>query len=280
MSTHGTTPASSWEATCKSWLVRVGALASTDGIPIELWEFRHQNNAALLSAWAKHFREHYCSDSRIEVLRRGTGKSKADYLRDMKFPDAAQAPGPSIRSGDFAEILVADYVRFVLRYWVPPTRYADKTVRNESTKGSDILGFKILQPGRVSPKDELTIWEVKAQLSGTTASPRLQEAIDGSSRDEIRKAESLNAVKQRLLMADDLEGVAVVERFQNFADNPYTPKFGAVAIFSIPCFCATTIGTASAVGHVNRDKLSLMVIRGADLMTLVHQLYDRAANEA
>ena len=280
MSTDGAIPAPSWEDTCRNWLVQVGTLTSTDGTPIDLWEFRHQNDAALLSAWAKHFRQHYCSDDLIEVLRSGTGKLKADYLRDLKFPDATRAPGPSIRSGDFAEILVADYVRFVLGYWVPPIRYADKTVRNESTKGSDVLGFRILRPGRVSPRDELTIWEVKAQLTGDTATPRLQNAIDDSSKDEIRKAESLNAVKQRLVMAGDTAGAAVVERFQNFADNPYTPKYGAVAMFSVPCFCATTIGTSSVADHVNRDKLSLMVIRGEDLMALAHQLYDRAANEA
>jgi hypothetical protein len=52
----------------------------------------------------------------------GTEFSNAEYLEYLRttvFPDGANAPGPSVRSGDFGEILIADYVEFVLGYWCP-----------------------------------------------------------------------------------------------------------------------------------------------------------------
>lgn len=270
-----------WTDKHLAWLGRSKVrVNSADGKPIEVWEFQPKGDPAALSAWAKHFRNHYCLDTQIDVLRNSTGLSRAEYLNSIKFPDVATAPGPSIRSGDFAEILVADYLQFVLKYWVPRTRYSDKTIRNESTKGCDILGFKILKKNVRSKRDELALFEAKAQLTGTTPKPRLQDAIDDSIKDEVRKAESLNAIKQKLLDAGAMDDVAVVERFQNFADYPYTSKNGAVAIFSTPVFCQKTIAEASATSHPNASHLSLVVIRGDNLMELAHQLYKRAADEA
>jgi Cap4 SAVED domain len=255
-------------------------VVTSDGHAVSVFDFKPNGDAAVMSAWAKHFRNHYCLDTQIDALRKGTPHSRAEYLKAIKFPDEASAPGPSIRSGDFAEILVADYLQFVLKYWVPRTRYVDKKVRNESSKGSDILGFKIVNKGKQSKKDELAIYEAKAQLTGTSANPRLQNAIDDSVKDEMRKAESLNAIKQRYLDAGHTNEVTVIERFQNQADHPYTAKSGAVALFSMPAYCPKTIAASKADGHPNAVHLSLIVIRGDDLMALVHQLYLRAADEA
>lgn len=264
-----------------AWLVpAAGNLSTSDGKPIELWEFEHQDDPDVLSAWARHFRNHYCLDTQIDVLRNSTGLTRSAYLRQIKFPDAMARPGPSIRSGDFAEILVADYLQYVLGYWVPRIRYADKAIRNESTKGSDILGFQIVTPGRRSRRDELAIYEAKAQLTGTIANPRLQDAINDSIKDEMRKAESLNAIKQRLLDSGSVNDIATVERFQNFADHPYSEKYGAVAVFSTSAFCEDTISASAANVHPRSDDLALLVIRGENLMPLVHRLYQRAANEA
>jgi hypothetical protein len=255
-------------------------IMTSDGHPVSVFDFQSNGDTKVMTAWAKHFRNHYCLDTQIDALRSGTPHSRAEYLKIIKFPDETAAPGPSIRSGDFAEILVADYLQFILNYWVPRTRYVDKKIRNESSKGSDILGFKIVTKGKESKRDELAIYEAKAQLTGTKANPRLQNAIDDSVKDEMRKAESLNAIKQRYLDAGQTDDVAVIERFQNPADHPYTQASGAVALFSTPVFCPMTIAEAKAGGHPNAPRLSLIVIRGDDLMALTHQLYQRAADEA
>lgn len=256
------------------------SLTTSDGVTIALWTLNHQPPAAVLSAWAKHFRNHYCDDGQIDQLRKGTPHSRSDYLRMLKFPDAAVKPGPSIRSGDFTEITIADYVEYILGYWVPRTRYDDKTVRNESKKGSDILGFRFQKAGVASPSDILIIFETKAQLSGTKAAAILQQAIDHSAKDELRKAESLNAVKQRLLNRNAIGEAAQVERFQDEADRPYRSLYGAAALCSTHLLDENLLNGSDASRHPHKQHLSLLVISGDKLMELVHRLYEAAANEA
>jgi hypothetical protein len=47
----------------------------------------------------------------------------------------------------------------------------------------------------------MIIFESKAQMSGNVAGTIFQNAIADSAKDELRKAESLNAIKQRLFLA-------------------------------------------------------------------------------
>lgn len=264
-----------------SWLVDTAKVLKTgDGWQVRVLELKHQNDQTVLSAWAKHFRNQYCDDGQIDGLRNGMGLSRADYLRRIKFPDSSEAPGPSIRAGDFGEILVADYLEFALDYWLPRTRYDHKTVRNESTKGSDIIGFKIVDPGGDDPNDALAVFEAKAQFTGSTPNGRLQAAVDDSGKDELRKAESLNAIKQRFLDLDCSAEVARIERFQNPEDRPHKEEYGAVALVSTGLFDPKEVKATSVGSHPSSAFISLILIHGPDLMPLVHELYRRAADEA
>ncbi len=264
-----------------AWLVDTGkCLKTTDGKPVRVMELKHAKDDAVLSAWAKHFRNQYCRDDQIDNLCQGTNLTRAEYLRTIKFPDESAAPGPSIRAGDFGEVLVADYLEFVLAYWLPRTRYDNKVVRNESTKGTDIIGFKVVAPGRDDPKDALALFEAKAQFTRNTPNGRLQDAVNGSAKDEIRKAESLNAIKQRLLDHGRAAEVQTVERFQNLEDRPYSEEYGAVALLSSSVFNKEDVGATTTVAHPHADNLTLIVIHGSNLMPLVHELYRRAADEA
>ncbi|MBI5382229.1 MAG: DUF1837 domain-containing protein [Opitutae bacterium] len=264
-----------------SWLIKTDRMLRTkDGTMIEVWELNHAPDPKILSGWAKHFRNHYCDDAKIDLLRKGTPHSRAEYLNQIKFPDAKARPGPSIRSGDFAEVLIADYVEYVLGYWVPRTRYDDRTIRNESKKGSDVIGFRFQRTGKTSPADSLIIFEAKAQLSAKAAESILQNAITDSAKDELRKAESLNAVKQRLLDRNDLAGADSVARFQSPEDRPYRSLYGAAALFSSNLFDEAVIATCDTSKHPGKTQLSLIVISGPNLMDLVHKLYDLAACEA
>lgn len=263
-----------------SWLVDPGApLKTADGRDVRVLELRHQKDEAVLRAWAKHFRTQYCDDGQIDALRDGTGLSRAEYLWKIKFPDQSDPPGPSIRSGDFAEVLVADYVEFGLGFWVPRTRYNNKTVRNESTKGSDVIGFLCVGKEGDDADDTLAIFESKASL-GAKAVVRLKDAIEDSGTDELRKAESLNAIKQRLLDTLRTAEAKRVERFQNLEDRPYREMYGAVAVVSCAAVPPAEVAAVDASGHPKAPNLVLMVINGIDLMDLVHELYRRAADEA
>ncbi len=209
----------------------------------------------------------------------GTGKNKAEYLRDIKFPDIKN-PGPSIRSGDFAEILVADYLKFCLNHWIPDKyKYSRKMNRNTSIHGCDVVGFYFSDTDK--PLDDiLSIYEVKASLSAKPKNNRLQDAVDDSSKDSIRKAETLNALKQRALERGDAVEAKRIERFQNINDRPFTERYGAVAVLDNTLYDDKIIKKANISAHSHSSTLSLLVIKGDNMKQLVNDLYERAASEA
>lgn len=256
-------------------------LVTSDGHNIDIWELNVPTNEDHLSNWASIFRQYYCSDEEIEELRAGTGLSRADYLTQLVFPDKSAAPGPGVRSGDFAELLVSDYVEYLLGYWVPRGKYAEKSSRDESVKGVDILGFSMSSPASSAPTDTLLAFEVKAQLSGGKYLGCLQSAIDDSSKDYLRRGITLNATKRRLRRAREFTKAVIVERFQNLSDHPYIYRSGAAAVLSDSAYDKAELNISTKVaGHQNEGNLELIVIRGNDLMTLVHALYQKAADEA
>ncbi|OQA89171.1 MAG: hypothetical protein BWY28_01209 [bacterium ADurb.Bin236] len=263
------------------WLSNTGNfLKTSDGRDIEIWVLNHKADDKILSAWARHFRRHYCLDTEIDILRDGTGLSRRDYLLSIVFPDSRTPPGPSLRSGDFAEILIADYLEFMLSFWVPRQRYDSKNIRNESTKGSDVIGFKFAAVDD-SPDDILVIYEAKAKLSGTKCINRLQKAVNDSEKDyHLRKAESLNALKRRFVRNEDTASANKIKRFQNKSDRPYIELSGAAAIFSTATYDRNIIQETDVSSHPNVPNLKLIVIKGDDMMTLAHGLYRRAADEA
>lgn len=268
-----------------AWLKDTGeVISTTDGKKVSVWELAcDANDSQTWKAWAKHFREHYCLDAMIDLLKEGTpyAASRADYLKSLVFPDENAAPGPSIRAGDFAEILVADLIEDHFGIWVPRTRYKAKAIRNESTKGTDIIGIQVVNgDGSSSPKDKLFTLESKAQFSGLKAKPRLQHAVDDSMKDEIRKAETLNAVKRRLLEEGRIDDAKIVQRFQDAFKAPYVEQTCAAALFCNSVYDASEVAGTSCAGHNNADQLILIVIRSNTFMKLVHQMYERAANEA
>lgn len=52
------------------WLVDTGkALETACGRKVNVLELKHTNDTTILSAWAKHFRNQYCSDNKIDALK-------------------------------------------------------------------------------------------------------------------------------------------------------------------------------------------------------------------
>lgn len=256
-------------------LNREKSLLTVEKTPIHIFKLSITDEEDILNEWARHLREHYCADSEIDILRRGYGLSRKNYLNTIKFPDDKVAPGPSVRSGDFTEILVADYVEYILNYYVPRTRYDRKTNRNSSTMGSDLLGFKVNQKN--TKPDEILIFEVKASASATKPGnkAKLQEAVDHSSKDIIRLAESLNASFQRLIDRKDFSGAEKVQRFQNSTDTPYHTVYAAAAIQSEASHSEELLKQVSTINH-NDPNVKMIVVHCDNLMQFIHQMYRRA----
>lgn len=269
-----------WNLNDTAWLTESGAkLTTADGMSVTLLDFKPDLvDSKMMSEWAEHFRNHYCFDSEIDLLRDGTGLSRKEFLLQLKFPTGTGF-GPGIRSGDFGEILIADYLQFTLDYWVPRTRYGTKTIRDESSKGSDIIGFKVFDD-KETDKDILAQIEVKAQFSGTAPSPRLQDAILDSVKDKLRRAESLNAMKQRLFDKGEADEVKKISRFQNPVDKPYITKYGAAALFSNGNYDKSVIETCDTSVHTYKSDLFLIIVKGNDMMNVVNELYKVAADES
>lgn len=135
------------------FLRKSGEIHSADGKTIHIWELAISETDPCIGEWAKRFRQNYCLDTEIDDLRDGTGLSRSDYLLQLVFPDKKTPPGPGVRSGDFAELLISDYVEYLLGFWVPRDKYAEKASRDESVKGVGITGFKLDEIGRESPTD-------------------------------------------------------------------------------------------------------------------------------
>lgn len=267
-----------------TWLKKSSkALATKDGKKVHIFELKvDQKDTKALSAWAKHFREHYCLDAQLDAYRKGTGKSKRDYLLDLIFPDATDDFGPATRSGDFAEILVSDLLQGQYGYLVPRTRYGTKTVRNESTKGSDVIGLKLINndPELHSPKDTLIAFEAKAQLKSKSPTNRLQDAVNDSTKDKLRLAESLNAMNRRLIDLNKFDEAEVVQRFQEPIGRPFKRYSGAAAVYCTSLYKPAAVETTDCSEHENHRGLRLVVVHAQDLMAMVHALYKRAADEA
>ena len=260
---------------------RAETLSTSDGCFIDVWELTVAPTADYMSEWASKFRQHYCSDAEIDALRAGTGLTRSEYLTQLVFPDKSAAPGPGIRAGDFAELLISDYVEHLLGYWVPRGKYAEKASRDESVKGVDILGFRLTNLPTSTPTDTLLAFEVKAQFSGDKYNGRLQAAIDDSSKDYLRRAMTLNATKRRLRQAGEHDKALLVQRFQNLTDHPYIYRSGAAAVLSDMAYDEPLLQSATKIAdHQNAANLELIVVRGKELMKLVHALYERAAHEA
>lgn len=273
------------------WFVNTGkSIVTADGKLVDIWEFQHQPDDEVLSEWARHFRNHYCLDADIDYLR---GRlSREDFLSNLKFPSTSSKLGPSVRAGDFGEILVADYLQWILGFDVPRVRWSSKIVRDDSPKGSDLIGFKLNNAHISTNEDSLAIFEVKTKFSASSSDNRLQDAVNDSAKDHLRMDESLNFIKQRLYELRNYEMGKVIERFQSPVDLPYQKIFGAASIYTEEYFDAESISkvdcnkipknknSKEVIEHPYKDQLTLVVIKGSKMMELVHELYRRAANEA
>jgi hypothetical protein len=255
-------------------------VATGCGRTAAVWELKHRADPTVLSDWASHFRQHYCKDQDLSALVAGTGKTNAEFLRELKFPSRTVKPGPSIRSGDFGEILVADYLRYVLGYWSPHhLRYLERFSPNESTKGADVIGFRYDPADAHQPADELYLFEAKAGFRPNVAN-RLQNAVTDSGKDALREATTLHALKQRLLKDNDVTGAQRVQRFQDETARPFKRRNGAAAVLDDDVYAATNFTEVDTTTHPNSANLDLIVIKGPAMMDLVHALYERAADEA
>lgn len=247
------------------------------GENVDIYNLEVITDPSVIKEWADHFRNNYCLDEKIDKYREATGLSRKEYLLQYKFPDKSNGFGPATRSGDFAELLISDYLEFLAGYYVPKDRYNLKFNRSTSSQGTDVIGLKLIDDQK-SPNDEMIVFEVKSKAQKTTGTNRLQDAINDSYKDYIRKGETLNAINQRAIDNDDTEKSKLVSRFMNEIDYPYNMKYGAAAVYDKAAYseveCKNSVTDSTKAITIN----NLIVIKREDLMNLINEIYEKAAD--
>lgn len=257
-------------------------IPTSNGIEINVYklnvELLDDNN---LNKWAIGLRNNYVEENLLESLVEGTGLTKKEYLEKNVFPNYQDRLGASVMSGEFGEILVCDYINFVLKHYVTRTRYFEKVNPNMAISGSDVIGYQVKHIDNPSKTDHLIVAEVKTKssVSGNKKSSckkTIKDAIEHSLKDRVRIGESLNAEKRRLLTRKRTEEAKIVERFQNKTDNPFSLDFFAVAVLDNELYSDKVVLDVANSQHENIKSTNVLIIYSKGLKDFLRELYRRA----
>ena len=234
-----------------------------------------------LNNWALGLRYNYIEKDLLELAISGTGLTKKEYLEKMIFPNPEVSQGAATMSGEFGELLVYDYINYVLEYYVPRVRYFNKVNPDMPVPGSDVIGYKMENYNKGSKNDKLLVAEVKTRstISGnktTAITETITKAIQGASKDRVRVGESLNAEKSKLLTRGRFREAKIVERFQNKTDNPYNLDFFAVAVMDNELYSEQLILDVINNQNENIKFTNILIIHSKELKSFLRDLYKRA----
>ena len=251
-------------------------IITKEGKSVQVFHLKIEDELEVFEEWAKQFRCNYCSDSELEKMTRIMNITPSEYLKKNKLPSCTGL-GLSTMSGDFGEILVADYLQFAEEYLVPRTRYNIKENKDNSTLGSDVLGYKLSSLG--PNEDEVIVVEVKSSASNSKSTKdkkKLQEAIDHSNKDFKRFSTSIVASYLKLETTNP-EQASIVKRFLNIVDKPFNVIYGAAAVHSNSTYDRDVIKKVVAKNHRSFHDLKLFVIYSDNLMDFIKNIYEKAS---
>lgn len=234
-----------------------------------------------LNNWALGLRDNYVEEILLESLVRGTGLTQKEFLEKNIFPNHQNKLGASTMSGEFGEILVYDYLNFVLKHYITRTRYLEKVNPDMPVSGSDVIGYKVENINKPSKSDHLIVAEVKTRSSkvgnkNMSCEKTVKDAIEHSIKDRVRIGESLNAEKRRLLNRSRNDEAKIVERFQNKTDNPFTLDFFAVAVLDNELYSDQVVLDVVNSQHENIKSTNILIIHSKELKLFLRDLYRRA----
>lgn len=202
--------------------------------------------------------------------------SVQEYLRQFVIPQKGEPFGPTARSNDISEILFADFFEFILNYEVPRCKQYNRSGKNESEHGTDIIAYKFFSEGKAPHKnDELVAIEVKALLSSSEAGKVIKDAVTDSPKDEDRVSHTLNYYRKKLRFMGKPTKAADVARFQQKTEYPYRTAYVGAAISSLPSIEKKVIVGIKGTDLELKTDQSVFYVHEADLMSLTHQVFER-----
>lgn len=254
----------------------------SSGKEIQVYKLNNELLAdSILNSWASGLRNNYVEESLLEPLIKGTGLTKQEFLEKNIFPNHQNKLGAITMSGEFGEILVYDYINFVLKHYITRTRYLEKVNPDMPVSGSDVIGYKVKNINKPSKSDHLIVAEVKTRSSkvgnkNRSCEKTVKDAIEHSIKDRVRIGESLNAEKRRLLNRSRNDEAKIVERFQNKTDNPFIIDFFAVAVLDIDLYSDQVVLDVVNSQNENVKSTSILIILSKELLIFLRDLYRRA----
>ncbi|MGX7446050.1 Hachiman antiphage defense system protein HamA [Dolosigranulum pigrum] len=261
-------------------------LISSNGVKTKIYKFNNEIiDEESLNKWSLGLRNNYVEEKNLNSLINGIGLTQKEYLEKHIFPDPKKPQGAATMSGEFGEILIFDYINFVLKYYVPRTRYFEKVNPSQPVSGSDVIGYKIKDISKPNNSDQLLVAEVKTRSTKSGKKISLDDnplgkAITGSEKDKVRLAESLNAEKRRLIDRDRYDEANIVERFQNRTDNPFLLDFYAVVVLDSDLYTGSfsdqfILDVINNMKNKSTDK-NILIIYSTDLKNFLRDIYRRA----
>jgi len=259
-----------------NWIVKEDGVVFEDQQPLNCYKLSYEIDDAILDDWALHIRRHYVPDDELRedsALHRLTVE---EYLRHYVIPQKGEPFGPTARSNDISEILFADLFEFILNYEVPRCKQYNRSGKNESEHGTDVIAYRFYTERKEPNKnDELVAVEVKARLSSTEACATIKDSVADSKKDEHRFSHTLDYYRKKLRSMGKSSEAADIARFQQKTEYPYKISYVGAAISSLPTIEKKVIvGIKGADLQLKTDQ-SVFYIHGIDLMALAHQVFER-----
>lgn len=258
------------------WFTEESAVTLEDGVPISCYRLDYSVNENAYCEWALHLRQHYESDDELKESIEATEMSSEDYLRTYVIPQKDEGFGPTARSNDFTEIMISDMLEFVHGYAVPRCKQRNRSGKNQSEHGTDIIAYKYNKNSKKpSSKDELLAVEVKAGLSSDKYSPISDAVADSHKFDEVRHSLTLNFYRKKLRSIGNHEQANEISRFQQKSEHDFIITYVAAAIISKSKIDNDVVIGIRGEDLELRQNNKIFLIHGKKLMDLAHNIFER-----
>ena len=233
---------------------------------IESFKLASEYDDTTLTEWALHIRRHYRRDDELASI--SDIQPTDQYLRELVIPDEE-----TTRTGDFGEILVADIIQHNEGYIVPRYKQFDRSDKNLSGPGVDIVAYKLKTPLTPQTTDELLLIEVKSSRAENRVGPSLSKAKKEYRRNLTRRALSVDNIRRRANMSNDLTTANEMRRFQDQNAVDFQETNGYAIVVSID----------DLQYHIDRfdtkikenDNERVYVVHRAQLGNLIDSIYER-----
>lgn len=258
------------------WLINESGVTFEDGIPLNSYKLSYEINNDVLDDWALHIRKHYISDEDLEESAELCKLSIREYLEQYIVPQKSEPFGATARSNDISEILFSDLFEFILKYDVPRCKQYNRSGKNESEHGTDVIAYKFFDSEKKpNKKDELIAIEVKARLSSANVLDTVKDAVKDSKKDEYRFAHTLDFYRKKLRYMGKNDESRDIARFQQKVEYPYRISYVGAAITSLPAIANNVIVGLKGEDLEIKTNQSVYFVHGKDLMALTHQVFER-----